>query len=130
MYRTLQFRSGWPCEWVFDAHENPVAPGARDLAEAIVQELKQDLPNTTEVSQHSYYGWSYETEYEGATFHQVINPTDEVFLTVRYQGYWWHWLLLRGPHGRLERYCGLLAAAVRRVPGLSDLHWIDENPTP
>jgi hypothetical protein len=40
MFRTVEFRSTFPDEWQFDASQNPISPGARDLALAIEQELE------------------------------------------------------------------------------------------
>src|SRR5438093_7256005 len=121
MYRTLQFRSSLPNEWVFDSGDNPISPGARQLAEAIVAELKKQLRVVTDLSQHSFYGWGFTTQYDRASFYHVLNPVEEVYLTVEYRQYWLHWLLRKHPRKRLDQYLSLLTDALKRIPGVSDL---------
>ncbi len=121
MHRTLQFRSSWPNEWVFDAHENPVSPGARGLVDALVTELRKHLRQVTEVSHHSFYGWGFTTEFDHSLFYQVLNPADEVYLTVEYRQFWLHWLLLRRPRKRFDEYLSLLMDSLKRIPGVSEV---------
>ncbi len=121
MYRTLQFRSSWRNEWAFDRHENPVSPGARGLADALVTELRKQLRQVTEVSQHSFYGWGFTTEFDHSMFDHVLNPVDQVYLTVEYRRFWLHWLLLRRPGKRFDEYFSLLTDSLKRIPGVSDV---------
>jgi hypothetical protein len=122
MYRTLRFHSAWPNEWVFDALENPVAPGARALAECIVVELRKQLPSATDVFQHSFYGWAFRTEFEHAGFYHVLNPVNDAYLTVDYERYWLDCLLMKRPNRRFDRYLSLLTDVLNGTPKVSDVH--------
>jgi len=121
MYRTLQFRSSWPNEWAFDPRKNPVSPGARALADALVTELRKQLRQVTDVSQHSFYGWRFTTEFDHSMFDHVLNPADQVYLTAEYRQFWLHWLLLRHPGKRFDEYFTLLTDSLKRMNGVSNV---------
>ncbi len=122
MYRTPEFRSSYSNEWAFDPNENPVSPGAQGLAEALVAELRKQLREVTDVSQHSFYGWGFTTKFDRASFYHVLNPVEEVYLTVEYRHYWLHCLLLRRPTKRFDQYLSLLTDSLKGMPGVSDVH--------
>ena len=121
MYRTLKLQSSWSNEWVFDEHENPIAPGARELADGIAAELERQLECVTDVSQHSFYGWGFTTQFDHASFYHVLNPSDPVYLTIGYRNYWLDWLLLRRPLERFDRYMSLLIGVVKNMPKVTDV---------
>jgi len=75
----------------------------------------------TEVSQHSFYGWRFAAEFDHSLFYHVLNPADEVYLTVEYRQFWLHWLLLRHPGKRFDEYFSLLTDSLRRIPGVADI---------
>src|SRR5438874_28096 len=102
MYRTLTFRSIFPNEWRFDSQGNPVSPGARELADHIVAQLRKRLRNVTDVSQHSFYGWGFRGEFDRTLFYHVLNPGDEMYLTVNYGHYGLDWLLMKRPGRRFN----------------------------
>jgi len=59
---------------VFDSELNPAAPGARDLAETIVAKLRNRVSVVTQVEQHEFYGWAFETAVGKGAFYNVLNP--------------------------------------------------------
>jgi hypothetical protein len=124
MHRTLELTSHFPNEWVFDENENPVAPGARELAEAIVSNLRARASSVTEVDQHEHYGWTFDVVFEGSTFSNVVNPVDEVdYLTVSMDGYRLKALLLERPRATFDRYCAVLHDALNAISEVSNLRW-------
>ena len=132
MYRTLQFRSGWPNEWVFDSHGDPIAPGARELADSLVAELRKRMPLTA-VCQHRFYGWGFRAELEGAKFYHVLNPADEAYLTIRYERYWLDCLLMKRGGRRFDRYTALLTEVLSGMPKIADVqsvHMVKKDSCP
>jgi hypothetical protein len=124
MYRTVEFKHTFPDEWVFDENENPIAPGARELANAVVSGLSARISNVSRVQQHSFYGWGFDVEFEGSTFYNVVNPADEkCYLTVQMLGYWLKWLLRKRPRDSFERYSTVLTEVLRDIPALSGINW-------
>src|SRR5690242_3760548 len=119
MYRTVQFVSSYPNEWSFNDKGDPLAPGARDLAEAIVTELRGHLPLVTMVEQHEYYGWGFHATCEGSRFYNVLNPADQCYLTVTMRAYYTKALLLRRPRRTFDRYCAILTSALQELPKVS-----------
>lgn len=124
MFRVVEFQSTFANEWRFDAHDNPIMPGARELADAIVRELGKRVNVITPVEQHSYYGWAFDVKFKGCRFVNVLNPADTVcYLTVRLC---WHWLrafLLQRPRRRFDEYCVILGEALAEIPQVSGVAW-------
>ncbi|MDP6442748.1 MAG: hypothetical protein QGG36_04400 [Pirellulaceae bacterium] len=126
MHRTVQFKSTWVNEPVFDENDNQEAPGARDLAEAIAAVVADHVSAVTRVENHSYYGWSFDSSYDGATFEHVLNPVDdEGYLTVRYVGFLVDRIRFRKPGKRFDKYCELLRTVLPLVEKTSDFEWTD-----
>jgi hypothetical protein len=123
MHRTLVFDSSWKNEWKFNSDDNPIAPGAKELAQEIVKVLKRKVSGISDVSQHSHYGWGFSTEFDDVSFYQVLNPVDAVYLTVKMESYFLKVLLLQRPKASFERYCVFLEEALGEVQGISNLRW-------
>ncbi|HJY77138.1 MAG TPA: hypothetical protein VKE95_10925 [Burkholderiales bacterium] len=124
MYRTVEFKSTFTNDWHFDANGNALAPGARKLAETIVARLQPRLDATTDIEQHSYYGWAFRATYSGHFFYNVLNPASDLcFLTVQCPWQWFRTLLLRRPPNRLERYCNVVSDALSEIPEVSGVSW-------
>src|SRR5688500_776577 len=97
MYRTVAFKFTSPDEWTFDQNNSPTAPGARDLAEAIVANLRPHVTTVSEIEQHEFYGWRFQATLDHSTFCNVLNPVEECYLTVSMNWYELKWLLLKRP---------------------------------
>jgi hypothetical protein len=124
MYRTVQFESTFANEWRFDANEFPVAPGARDLAEAIVGELGKRVSGISAVEQHSFYGWAFEARYAGCRFINVVNPAEPVcYLTIHLCWYWLRAVLLQRPRRVYDEYCVVVSEALAAIPQVSGVRW-------
>ena len=123
MYRTVEFKSTFPNEWAFDKKENPIAPGARALAEAIAAKLRERLSSVTSIKQHEYYGWGFEATCDGSTFYNVLNPADECYLTVSMDWYGLKTMFFRRPRICFDRYCAILGESLRDIPDVSDVEW-------
>lgn len=124
MYRTVTFKSTFPNQWQFDHAGNAVAPGARELAEAIVASLRSRVESTTAIEQHSYFGWGFEVTFENRRFCNVVNPAgDEACLTVQFPWQWVWELLLRRPKKTFDRYCDVLADSLAAIPQVSAINW-------
>jgi hypothetical protein len=128
MDRTVEFKSALPDEWQFAEDGNPVAPGSRGLADEIVAELSEKVSEITPVEQHSYYGWGFETRFEGCRFYHVLNPVaGDCYLTVQCVGYWRRRILFLRPQETFNRYCDVLDHALNNVRGVSDVRWTNYN---
>jgi hypothetical protein len=124
MYRTAEFNSTFSNEWVFDGDGNPLAPGARDLAEAIASNLRGRVSSVTAIEQHEYYGWGFAAIFDGSTFYNVLNPVDvDCYLTVSMNWYGLKSLLLRRPRASFDRYCAALRGALNDIPQVSVVKW-------
>lgn len=124
MYCTVQFNSTFPNEWVFDANDNPAAPGARDLAEEIAAKLRGRASSVTAVDQHEYYGWGFEAVFEGSTFYNVLNPVDaDCYLTVSMNWYALKALLLKRPRASFDRYRAVLSDVLNSISQVSGIQW-------
>ena len=96
MYRKVEFKSEYPDDWQFDENDNPIAPGSREVADQIAAQLADHVSEVSPVDQHSYYGWSFETNFENCRFYQVLNPVDgDCYFTVQCLGYWIRKLLFK-----------------------------------
>jgi hypothetical protein len=125
MYRTVVFISTFPNEWTFDENDNPLAPGARQLADTIAAKLLSQVVSVSEVHQHEYYGWEFDVLTENGTFVHVLNPGDRCYLTISMR---WHWLkaiLLKQPRQVFERYCEFLTETLQFIPEISRIEWDD-----
>ena len=126
MYRTLQFRSGWVDDPDFDDADNQTAPGARELADAIVACLAEHVTDLSGVEQHSFYGWGFSCAFHNASFYNVLSPAGhEGYLTTQYLGYWFDKLLFRKPRLRFDVYCNLLSNVLSQVENISEFEWDD-----
>jgi hypothetical protein len=124
MLRAVEFRSGFANDWQFDADGNPVAPGARELADAIAGELEKHADVVVPVEQHSYYGWAFETRFAGCRFINVLNPGDKrCYFTVELCWCWVRALLLQRPRHRFDAYCAVLEKSLAAIPRVSDVVW-------
>ena len=124
MYRTVEFQSVFTNEWQFDDAGNAVAPGARELAGAIVASLRSRVQSTTTVEQHSYYGWGFDVVFANRRFYNVVNPLDvECFLTVKFPWQWFWALLLCRPREAFDRYCQVLSDSLAEIPQVSEVKW-------
>jgi hypothetical protein len=124
MYRTLEFGSTFPNEWKFDANEAPVAPGAKELADAIARELSKYVKEVTPVSQHSYFGWAFDVNFAGWWFFNVLNPADaRCYLTIHLPWCWLRGLTLQRPRQRFDEYCRSLEQALMAIPQVSEIVW-------
>lgn len=124
MYRTAEFTSSFPNEWVFDANENPIAPGARELAEAFAIELRRRVESTMPIGQRDYYGWEFVARFDGCRFLNVLNPVDDTcYLTVQLLWQWLRALLLQRPHATFERYCQVVSDTLAAIPQVSAVQW-------
>ena len=125
MYRAVQFFSTFPNEWRGDEEGNSLGPGARELADVIVQGLGPSMKVVIPVHQHKDYGWGWDAEFEGVRFDNVLNPIDsECYLTVHIGWYGLRWLLGQNPGVKLERYCGQLTEVLGRIPQVSKVRWM------
>jgi hypothetical protein len=124
MYRTVRFASSFENEWKFDAKGDPIAPGARALANAVASELGRQEDSITHVAQWSFYGWAFAAKVRGCWFINVLNPTDKVcYLTVHLRKFWFHALTLRHPWRRLRAYCAILEKSLTGIPQVSEVIW-------
>ena len=128
MHRTLVFDSLWDNKWEFDPNENPVTPGSKELAEEIAGKLKGKVSAISEISQYSYYGWAFSTQFEGFSFHHVLNPVAEVYLTIELKGHLLKTLLFQQPRAAFERYCSLLRDTLESVHDISGFRWQESKP--
>ena len=121
---TVRFSSAFPNQWLFDDEGNPSAPGARELADAIVAALRKQ-PGVTEltpVAQHENYGWIFSARYEDCTIRHFVNPIEqEAEVTLEVEGYLRKKLLLQRPGRTLLRYQQLLASTLNQIPQISDV---------
>ncbi len=124
MHRTLVFNSTWNNEWQYDSDENPITPGAKELAEEIVNELKKTLSYVSEISQHGFHGWSFSSKFEDAIFKQVMNPVDEVYLTISMESYYRKLLLFQRPKSLFDEYCELLKIKISELRDISNFRWV------
>ena len=123
MYRTVTFDTTFPNEWEFDETNSPVAPGARELAEALVNVLRGRASSITPIEQHEYYGWRFDVVVAKSTFFNVLNPADRCYLTVSMRWYWLKSIFGRQPRLSFERYCNLITDALREIPEVSAIEW-------
>jgi hypothetical protein len=124
MLRSVEFKSTFANDWQFTAGGDPIAPGARELADVIVRELSSRMRIVEPVEQHSYYGWAFAVEFAGCRFDNVINPGNQrCYLTVRLCWQWLRALLLQHPQQRFEEYCKVLSAVLGAIPQLSNVTW-------
>ncbi len=123
MYRTIVFTSTFPDKWTFDENENPTAPGARELANAIAAKLRCHVQSVSPVQQHEYYGWGFGATTDDSTFYNVLNPGDECYLTVSMNWYALKAILFRHPSNKFAHYCGLIAEVLREIPEISEVRW-------
>lgn len=124
MYRTVVFKSAYPDEWKFDEKGNPLAPGARELADNFVGTLANHVSSVSPVEQHSYYGWRFVAKHNGCTFHNVMNPVgDECYMTLSMSWYWLKAVLGRKPWMAFDRYCGVLDQVLHSLTKVSNPVW-------
>lgn len=122
MQHTIEFNSSFANNWQFNAQGAPVSPGARELADVIVDRLKAKGVTTKPVNLHSYYGWAFVSELDGITFFHVLNPVDVTcFLTISLDRYWLKWLMLKQPKKTLLSYCDLLRQVLSEIPQISSI---------
>lgn len=124
MHRTSEFKSTFPDEWQFDERGNPILPGGRDIADAIVAWLRKTGAAVTHVQQYEYYGWGFETICNDSTFYNVVNSAGgRCYLTVTMDWYWLKWLLLTRPRRSLDEYCRRLNEGLSTIPQISEICW-------
>lgn len=123
MHRTLVFDSLWENEWEFDIDENPVTPGAKELAVEIAEKLKWRGLAVSEISQYDYYGWAFSTQFERCSFYHVLKPFTEVHLTIALKGHLVKTLLFQRPRAAFERYCSFLHDTLESVRDTSGFRW-------
>ena len=124
MQRTVEFRSAFPNQWQFDEEGTPTAPGARELAEAILAALHQRGVTAGPIEQHSNYGWEFETRFQDLTFHNVVTPMEgEAAMVVETKGDLLNALMLRKPGRKFEGYCAVVGVALAQIPQVSDVQW-------
>ena len=124
MQRTVEFRSAFANQWQFDEEGTPTAPGARELAEAIVAALQQRGVTTGSIHQHSNHGWGFETRFEELTFHNLVSPMEgEAAMVIETRSDLLNALMLRRPGRKFEGYCGVVGEALAQIPQVSDVQW-------
>ena len=116
MYRTIRFEYLGDDEGGFDEKDEPVRPGARDLAQLLFDMFREKKMDPTEVEQHSYYGWAIVCKFEGSSFYNVVNHAgDECHITAEFMGYLVEKLTFRNPKKKFEEYCGLLESMLKKI---------------
>jgi hypothetical protein len=125
MIRTVKFKSSFVNEWRFDASGNPVAPGARELADRIASKIAERASVVRPIRQHSYYGWAFDVRYDNCRFINVLNPaSDENYLSIKLGFYWLRWLLTRHSRQKLDEYCLVVKQALAAIPQISNVVWL------
>jgi hypothetical protein len=126
MYRSIHFSYSGPNEWEFDENDNPLRPGARELAELIAAKLRLNSTSVYPVTQHSFYGWAFAVVFEKVKFHQVLNPVaEDCRLTINLPLYWLRAATLKQPRQTFNRYCTIVEAVLKKIPTVTGLRWDD-----
>ncbi len=125
LYRAVEFQSSFQGDWRFDENDEPIGPGMRDLADAIVGRLGVHVTSVSPIRQHEYYGWGFDAVFEQSTFYNVINPIDqgECYLTVSMDSYVLKKLLMKRPQEAFDRYCNAVSDTLREIPEVSGIKW-------
>ena len=124
MFRTVEFLSTFASEWQFDASGNPVAPGARELADAIANKLGKRMNVVLPVELHSYFGWAFEVAFGGCRFINVLNPGNEnCYFTIKLCWYGLRTLLLQRLRRKFDEYCIILENVLAEIPPVSSVVW-------
>jgi hypothetical protein len=126
MYRTLTFWTTSVDEGEFDENDDPSVPPGRQLSSKLVADLEPHIESVTECSQHSYYGWTFDSRFKGCRFINVINPVDDdVYLTVKMSWYGLKSLVSSRPHRIFDEYCDVLSRVVSNLEGTTSQEWAD-----
>jgi hypothetical protein len=76
----ITFHADFPDDSKWDEHDNCVIPGGRTLAQALLESLKNRGCNCSTVSQHSFYGWTFEAWYNNVKIWCLLQGGDDWFL--------------------------------------------------
>jgi len=123
MYRTLVFDSTWGNECVFSEQGDPMAPGARPLAEAIASGISSRGVAVGPVEQHSYHGWGFQVWFQRCGFFVILNPVKECYLTISLQRRLLLWLTGRRPGFAFRAFGSLVESVLRTLDGVSGVRW-------
>lgn len=115
---TLFFAYDGPdLEWQFDANENPIRPGGRSLAVALSERLASTGMETSDVNQHSYFGWSFTTVVFPYRIYHVANCVEsDVALTADFKGPLSHIIFRKKRHRFQEEYLRRLIDVLCSIP--------------
>jgi hypothetical protein len=123
-YRVVEFIYAGPNEWKFDGNGDPVAPGARDLAESLRRQLTERQVSASQIEQHGFYGWGFNTQFKRHAYYNVLNPADrECYLSISMNWFLLQAMLLRSPHAHFDCYCETVELALQSLPMVSGIAW-------
>jgi hypothetical protein len=102
----VSFEADFPDDAIFGTPGNPEIPSGRNVAEALVQCLRDRNLKVSDATQHSFYGWEFLVEYEdGGRFWFLLQYTGPWLLLSQARPSLRQRLLSREPqdaaHGRL-----------------------------
>ncbi|MES2697685.1 MAG: hypothetical protein V4773_29750 [Verrucomicrobiota bacterium] len=118
------FESSLPDDSV-EVEENIEVPAGRNVMESLAQRFKESGVQTSVVSQHSFYGWSFEARISDRAFWFLLQHPAPWLLLVQDR----RWLLRRWLEGQATFHGALKTcdAALRALGHVSALEWLTQS---